>query len=218
MLNDGIWLTRDKLDDYLKDLAKEYKKLTHTPIPVELIIVDGASVILNYSFRDSSYDIDAFIQADSCIKESISHVSDHFNLPIDWLNDDFTKTDSFSPKIRQYSIYYRTFSRVLSVRFISREYLIAMKLISFRKYKNDLSDIIGIIHDERKKGTPISKKDINKAIFNLYGEKFQISIEAEQFIDRVLAEENLDTLLSVEQNKEKSNKIILLNQKSKKND
>ena len=36
--------------------------------------------------------------------------------------------------------YYKTFSNVLQVRTISAEYLIVMKLMAGRQYKNDLSN------------------------------------------------------------------------------
>ena len=44
-------------------------------------------------------------------------------------------TLSYSPKLEQYSVYYKSFYGVLNVRTISAEYLIAMKLCSGRKYK-----------------------------------------------------------------------------------
>ena len=49
------------------------------------------------------------------------------------------------PKLDEVSVYYRKISNVLTVRLIRDEYLIAMKLRSGRKYKNDLSDIIGVL-------------------------------------------------------------------------
>lgn len=53
------------------------------------------------------------------------------------------KTASYTPKLRYYSKYYKTFSNVLTVRTVTAEYLVAMKLKSGRKYKNDLSDVVG---------------------------------------------------------------------------
>ena len=38
------------------------------------------------------------------------------------------KTDSYSPKLIEFSCYYRTFANVVTVRTIEAEYLIAMKL------------------------------------------------------------------------------------------
>jgi len=55
-------------------------------------------------------------------------------------------------------------------RTVASEYLIAMKLMSGRRYKNDLSDIAGILLEHQKQGNPISQEMIGKAITKLYGE------------------------------------------------
>ena len=53
--------------------------------------------------------------------------------------------------LHEVSVYYRTFSNVLTIRTITAEYLLAMKLMSGRRYKNDLSDIVGILWEHQKK-------------------------------------------------------------------
>lgn len=58
----------------------------------------------------------------------------------------------------------------LIVRTIKDEYLIAMKAVAARKYKNDYSDIYGII----KENSNLSLEKILNAIKQLYGEKIQI--------------------------------------------
>ena len=62
-----------------------------------------------------------------------------------WINTDFMKTTSYTPNLVQYSRYYKTFSNILQIRTISAEYLVAMKLMSYREYKNDKSDIVGVL-------------------------------------------------------------------------
>jgi len=44
-----------------------------------------------------------------------------------------------------------------------------MKLRSGRKYKNGLSDIIGVLGEHERRGDPISKDRIDMAVRNLYG-------------------------------------------------
>lgn len=143
MFSDDLF-TKEKIDKYLIELGKEFKK-RGKGIQAEIILVGGASVIINYNFRQTSFDIDGIYNHPSIMKESINAVGDKFGLPNGWLNDDFRKTKSFSPKIIQYSKYYKTLSNVLMIRTVSEEYLVAMKLVSARKYKSDLSDIAGII-------------------------------------------------------------------------
>lgn len=136
---------KSEIDSYLRELSKELKKEFGRNSSFELILVGGASVLINYSFRDTTVDVDAFVSTQSSIKAAIRRVADRHNLPEDWMNSDFRYTDSFSTKLLQYSKYYKTFSQVLQVRTIKDEYLIAMKLMAFRSYKHDFSDIVGIL-------------------------------------------------------------------------
>ena len=54
--------TKDDLDICLRKLAKEFRKLNGTKTPAEIILIGSASVLINYNFRDSTYDIDTLIQ------------------------------------------------------------------------------------------------------------------------------------------------------------
>ena len=128
---------------YFLELAKHYKRKNRKNLfPVELIVVGGASILLNYEFRYSTMDVDCLINIGSQLKESINYVSEKFSLPINWINDDFKRTASYSNKLIEYSIFYKSYLNIINVRTIKDEYLIAMKIIANRKYKNDLSDII----------------------------------------------------------------------------
>ena len=72
---------RDNLDSYLRELAKEFRKINGKKMPAEIILVGGASVLINYGFRDMTNDMDAIIQASSSMKEAINRVADRMNLP-----------------------------------------------------------------------------------------------------------------------------------------
>ena len=148
--------TKENLDYYLKELAKEFRKRNGKNTPAEIVLVGGAAILANYGFREMTYDIDAVITASSALKEAVNTVGDRLGLPNGWLNADFKNTSSYSPKLSRYSKYYRTYSNVLNIRTISSEYLIAMKLMSGRRYKKDLSDIIGILSEQERMGEPLS--------------------------------------------------------------
>ena len=185
--------TKANLDYYLKELAKEYKRRGRGT-PAEMILVGGASVLINYEFRVSSYDIDADYDAPSVMKEAINAVGDKFGLPNGWVNADFKKTASYSPKILQYSEYYKTFSRVLMIRTVRAEYLVAMKLVSGRQYKKDLSDIAGIVLEQKKAGKPLSYEMIDRAICNLYGGWDDVSDYSKEVLEKVLSADDLEKL------------------------
>lgn len=175
-------IQKDMVDMYLKELAKEFKRITGRKTSAEIIIVGGGSVLLNYDFRMNSVDVDAFNTYESAIKDAAKLVADKYNLSQQWLNDDFKKTPSYSPRLRQYSSYYKTFSNVLEIRTISREYLVAMKMVSGRKYKNDLSDILGILYYHYKNNDEITYQQIEKAVENLYGNFDRIKCDVVEFV------------------------------------
>ena len=201
--------TKANLEYYLKELAKEYKKRGRGS-PAEMILIGGASVLINYGFREMTYDIDADYDTASIMKEAINAVGDKFDLPNGWVNTDFKKTASYSPKIVQYSEYYKTFSNVLQIRTVRAEYLVAMKLVSGRRYKKDLSDIAGILYEQQKAGKPLSYEMIDRAICNLYGDWSLVSEYARDVLWKVLESKNLDELFMELSEDEASAKEALL--------
>ena len=194
LFDNFVTFNKDNLDLYLKELAKEYRKINGTKMPAEIILVGGAAVLANYGFRDMTMDIDAIIRASSAMKEAINNIGDKCNLPNGWLNSDFTKTSSYSSKLVQYSMYYKKFANILEVRTISAEYLVAMKLKSGRKYKNDRSDVIGILAHHKSKNEPLTKEKITVAVNNLYGGWDCFSQEDIEFINYALESNNSDIL------------------------
>ena len=169
MSSEKNFFTKENLDTYLKELAKEFRKINGKSTPAEIILIGGAAILANYGFRNMTTDVDAIIHAASSMKDAINRVGDKYNLPNGWLNTDFMRTGSYSPKLVEFSVHYRMYSNVLEIRTIASEYLIAMKLRSGRKYKNDLSDIIGILAEHDKRNQPITLELINKAVADLYG-------------------------------------------------
>ena len=81
--------TRENIDLYLKEVAKEYRKQAGKKMPAELVLIGGASVLINYSFRNMTTDIDALIEAASAFKDAINCIRDRYDLPNGWLNSDF---------------------------------------------------------------------------------------------------------------------------------
>lgn len=204
------YFTKENLDIYLKELAKEYRRLIGKKMQAEIILVGGAAIIANYGFRDITTDMDAIIHAPSSMKDAINHVGDKFGLPNGWLNADFMRTASYSSKLSEYSGYYRTFSNILTVRTVEAEYLIAMKLCSCRPYKNDMSDIIGILVEHAEHGTPITMDKIKAAVENLYGNWDKISDASKTFIDNVMKSGDYSKIYEEAVESEKKSKDMLI--------
>lgn len=202
--------TKENLDQYLKELAKEYRKRSGKNTPTEIILIGGASVVINYGFREMTYDADAIITASSYMKDAINYVGDKYGLPNGWMNDDFKKTGSYTPGIAQYAEYYKTFSNIVTFRTVSGEYLVAMKLKSGRQYKYDMSDIIGILWEQEKEGDPLTFDRIKKAVCDLYGSYESLSEDIRKYIEGVLEDGDYEKLYSRTRQYELENKENLL--------
>ena len=204
-MSHDIAFTNKNIDNYLKALAKEYRKLSGKKMPAEIIIVGGASTLINYGFRENTYDIDAIMQSSSAMKDAISNISNNMDLKPTWINSDFIRTKSYSPKLIQYSKYYKTFSNIVQFRTVTGEYLIAMKLMSARQFKNDLSDIVGIIKENKPS---IKLEDIKRASKELYNSYENLPDFSKSFIESLYASFNI----SYEETREKevANKKLLM--------
>lgn len=182
-----------KLDNYFNELAKIYKKKSHGYI-FEFILVGGASILVNYNFRDVTNDIDAYYLPSADIKYAINKVSQKFNLDLTWINNDFQKTKSYSNKLSEFSTFYKSYGEIINVRTIKDEYLIAMKLMSGRKYKNDISDIVGIINSCKSNNKIIKFEMIDTAVKNLYKGWDNIDKEIIELLHTILESKNLEEL------------------------
>lgn len=203
-------LTKETIDQYLKALAKQFKKLGGKSMPAEIILVGGAAILLNYGFRASTYDIDAYIHASSIMKDAINYVGDTMGLPNGWLNDDFKKTSSYTPNLVAYSEYYKEFYQVLTVRTISGPYLVAMKLMAYRPYKHDISDIIGILLEHQRNNCPLTYTQISKAVCDLYGGWDSLPHEAHGLLLHILESADLEALYKIYSEEEQAAKNALL--------
>lgn len=166
---------------------------------------------MNYNFRQKSDDIDAILHATSAMKDAINQISDEENLPREWINSDFSKTVSYSPHLREYSKHYRTFSNIVEIRTITREYLIAMKLMAQRAYKHDMSDVLGILHEHYLRDDVITLEQIQTAANNLYGSYDNIPEKARNYIEKIFAKSswNADAYKEMNQLEEENKKALL---------
>ena len=205
-----IEFTKDNIDTYLKEVAKEYRKQIGKNMPAEMILIGGASVLINYGFRNMTTDIDAVIQAASAMKDVIGRVGDRHHLSTGWLNQDFIQTETYSPSLSRFSRYYKTYSNVLTIRTVTAEYLIAMKLRSGRQYKSDLSDVLGILAEHETSRKPITLERIHKAVSDLYGGWSTLPEASQNFISNVMRDGHFSELYAQTIIGEKETKELLI--------
>lgn len=170
--SDKTLITKENAYPILKAFAKEYKKQNGTSVPVELVIVGGGSILLNYGFREVTQDLDIMVQSLSLVKNVSYRIADLYNLPDNWLNTDFMHTASYSDKLREVSKHFCSFNNgSLEFRTVNGEYLIAMKMVSAREYRNDISDVVGILIYMKEESEDFSMERIDHAIDFLYGKR-----------------------------------------------
>lgn len=204
MLNKGM------LNKAFNSLAKKYRKKCGKGAKAEIILVGGAAIIGRYDFRDMTTDVDALILADSVIQEAANEVGEELNLRNGWLNSDFSHSASYSTKLVQISKFYKTFCNVIDVRVVSGEYLVAMKLKSGRKYKHDLSDILGILLEHQLQGNELKYSDIDRAVNELYGGWEDIPQDSIDLLKSSMEDGDYQSLFSKAQADEQDAKQMLL--------
>ena len=202
--------TKENLDRYLKELAREFRRRSGKSMPAEIILIGGASVIVNYGFREMTYDMDALINAASSMKDAINAVGDRNSLPTGWLNDDFRKTESYTDRIIQFARHYKSFYGVLNVRTVTGEYLVAMKLRAGREYKYDRSDVIGILWEQEKSGDPLTMERIQSAVRDLYGTYDVIAPDVQGFIEKAIQDGGYESMYARVREAEAKNRENLL--------
>ena len=165
----SILLDKNRLNQAFELFSGIYKKNKPNK-PLDIYVVGGSAVVLNFEFRLSTMDIDALFETDEMINNAIMLTAKEMNIASDWLNSDFINTPSFTPKIKGVSALYKTFNEVVNVYYIEPLYLVAMKLKSARPTGGDLDDVIKMIYELRYNSKCVSYEDIVKAYFYLYEE------------------------------------------------
>jgi hypothetical protein len=69
-----------------------------------------------------------------------------------------------------------------------------MKLMSGRRYKHALSDIVGVLWEQEESGKPLSREAIDSAVALLYGADAAIPEASAQLLDAVFAAGDYEAL------------------------
>ena len=160
-------LNKNNLDDIFSLLAEEYKNCGGKE-KINIYVVGGAAIVMNFDYRLSTMDIDAFFTKNHFLDKAKELVGEKLNLPKNWLNSDFVSTPSFTDKILNYSNLHSNYLELINVYVLEAKYLIAMKLKSSRPTGGDLDDIVKMIFELRYKKEDITFDQILNAYMELY--------------------------------------------------
>ena len=93
---------------------------------------------------------------------------------------------------------------------VSAEYLVAMKLMAGRQYKNDFSDIAGILMEQEEQDNAFTLDQIKKAVADLYDSYDSLPENSRLFIESIYEKDSLEGLYKLCRQHEQENRDVLL--------
>jgi hypothetical protein len=109
----------------------------------EIAVFGGAAIVLGFDFRNATQDVDAMIiQGHGQVVKAQEEVGTEFGLPPNWLNEQGTSYLSKQNDFEMFKTYPSEGQFGLRVLKATPQYLLAMKLLSFRTYGHDFEDIV----------------------------------------------------------------------------
>lgn len=172
----NTYINKNNFDSIFNELAKSYETLGGNK-KIELYLVGGTAIVLNFAYRKSTMDVDALFNTNAILKEAIENTASIFHLVNNWLNSDFATTPSYSKEIINKAILYKVYGKHIYVFHLESKYLIAMKLKSSRPEGGDLDDIVKMIYETRLNNESLAYEDIIEAYKELYPD-FQNTYES----------------------------------------
>src|SRR5579863_9723678 len=107
----------------------------------EIAVFGGAAIVLGFDFRTATQDVDAMItQGHGHVVKAQEEVGVELGLPPNWLNEQGTSYLSKQKDFEMFKTYPTEGQFGLRVLTATPEYLLAMKLLSFRT--DDIQDIV----------------------------------------------------------------------------
>jgi len=156
-------MDREQILRLLRELGDE---LANEESYATINVCGGAAMAIAYNSLKSSDDVDAVLtdfDDKNKFTECVKRVGERNNLPDGWLNED---VKVFVNSMREQC--FKDFGQfgALSIRIVSEEQLLAMKLFSARETK-DLDDAAGLA----KALNITSKEGLNEILYRYFGER-----------------------------------------------
>jgi hypothetical protein len=109
----------------------------------EIAVFGGAAIVLGFDFREATQDIDAMItQGHGQVVKAQQEIGAELGLPPNWLNEQGTSYLSKHSDFNLFKTYPSEGQFGLRVLIATPQYLLGMKLLSFRLYAHDVQDIV----------------------------------------------------------------------------
>ena len=126
-----------------RGLARLGQLLRERRVAGEIAVFGGAAIVLGFDFREATQDIDAMITlGHGQVVRAQQEVGAELGLPPNWLNEQGTSYLSKHSDFSLFKTYPSEGQFGLRVLMATPQYLLAMKLLSFRSYGHDIQDIV----------------------------------------------------------------------------
>lgn len=185
-------MKRDEINHYLYLLAKELHK-RYKKQKIQLVIAGGSSIVLKYSFRETTMDVDAIQQRGLEFQDLIYKIAEENDIKRDWLNCTIMQSKSYSPLLIRHAKYYKTFCNTLEVYLVADLDLITMKFNAFRAGTHDLDDlnnlvkITGVTEEEVIANYKLLYEDCSDSMIERIHKVFKGDLEELQYPKELLA-------------------------------
>ena len=168
MLHNSL-INKENFEKIFNQLASTYEQLGGNE-RINIYLVGGTAIVLNFSYRQSTLDVDALFNTNDLFKKAIKIIGDEYLLTDNWLNSDFINTPSYSNEITKKGALYNKYGNNIFVYCLETKYLLAMKIKSSRPEAGDIDDIIKMIYEIRLNNTSLTYDEVICAYKELYND------------------------------------------------
>lgn len=171
-------LSKGNIDEYLEMLSHKVIERFGKEARIKLVVVGGAAIAINYTFRQSTMDVDTYSRCAAHLEDLVAEVAQDVGIDDDWLNHNVMVTQSFTTRIESYSPLYKIFNDVLEVHVADGLTLVCMKSVCCRPDSHDITDIEELLKAEPQ----ITFNDIMDRFMALYDDWGKMKADAQMYL------------------------------------
>lgn len=150
-------------------------------LELNMLIAGGSAIVIKHKFR-STVDIDTDIKCNHAVKGSINKAAEKLGVPSDFMNEDFTKSNSYSRKLWDNAIHIKSYGRNINIYVVDDIDQLCMKIVSGRP--KDDADIRMLTEKLKERG--VKAVLVNNRLNELYGGRVSFSRKALSYVSRRL--------------------------------
>ncbi len=176
----------DDLRMILSAVAEEYDKRKGEPLIV--VIIGGSAAVFQFDFYTTTRDIDYLLEKPSPLfLECVKSVGERLNLQGRWMHEQSVTREKYAVGLKKVFFSGSTplpiKSERVSFRVQGRDWYLALKIASFRRYRHDATDILGLLIEEKSQGRKITGADIKNFYDKICGMVCPPHAEAINFLE-----------------------------------